>query len=281
LNRSGKVRNPLINHNEFPALLAAAASIVREGGRLILAKEQEVFSVETKSAKNFVTTVDLAVEQLIVGRLKTLTPDFPVVTEETAADPADPARPTWVLDPVDGTTNLMRGLRCSAISLALAVGGRPVIGLVYNPYADELFAGASGLGATLNGRPIFASRRDRLDDCLVGFGTTPYDRRRAHQTFSVVEELFLKSLEVRRCGVAALDLVYVACGRLDVFFEMGLQPWDYAGGWLILSEAGGLVTNWQGEAPSLRHGGSILASNGLVHEQVRHIVKTILPPDPC
>lgn len=262
---------------EYGQLLEAAAAIVREGGRLILERERGSFAIEIKSAKNFVTDIDLAVEQLIVSRLRQLTPDYPVVTEETASEPADPAKPSWVLDPVDGTTNLMRGFRHSAISLALLADGRPVLGLVLNPYLDELFIGCAGQGATLNGSPIRASRRDLLEDCLVGFGTTPYDRRNAHQTFAVVEQMFLKSLEIRRCGASTLDLAYVACGRLDAFFEMGLQPWDYAAGSLILQEAGGIVTNWQGEFPSLAHGDSVLASNGLVHGQVRQIIGDLAP----
>jgi myo-inositol-1(or 4)-monophosphatase len=257
---------------EYRQLLEPAAAIVREGGRLVLERERGSFAIETKSAKNFVTEIDLAVEQLIVSRLRRLTPDFPIVTEETASAMADPAKPSWVLDPVDGTTNLMRGFRHSAISLALLADGRPVLGLVLNPYLDELFTGCAGQGAALNGSPIQASRRALLEDCLVGFGTTPYDRSHAHQTFAVLEQMFLKSLEIRRCGSAALDLAYVACGRLDAFFEMGLQPWDYAAGSLILQEAGGVVTNWQGESTSMTHGGSILASNGLVQEQVWQIM---------
>lgn len=254
---------------DYISLLAPAEAIVREGGKLMLELEKSGFSVSEKSAANYVTEIDLAVEKMIVGRLKQLTPAFSVVTEETDSGVPDYLEPTWVLDPVDGTTNLMRGYRHSAISLALADGGRPVLGLVFNPYSDEQFAAVLGHGAELNGRPIQVGRHDRLEDCLVGFGTTPYDRRGAHQTFAIVEEIFMQSLEIRRSGSAALDLAYVACGRLDVFFEMTLQPWDYAAGSLILQEAGGRTTNWQGDPPSLRHGDSVLASNGLVHEQIR------------
>jgi myo-inositol-1(or 4)-monophosphatase len=105
-----------------------------------------------------------------------------------------------------------------------------------------------------------------LADGLIGFGTTPYDRQLAHQTFAQVERIFLKSLEIRRSGSAALDIAYVACGRLDGFFEQTLQPWDYAAGSIILCEAGGRITNWQGGPPSLRHGDSLLASNDLLHD---------------
>jgi myo-inositol-1(or 4)-monophosphatase len=257
------------------SLLGPAAAIIREGGGLVIDLEKKGFSYEAKSEKNYVTNIDLAVEKSIVGRLRQLTPDYPVVTEETDSGPVDFDRPAWLLDPVDGTTNLMRGYRHSAISLALAAGGKVVAGLVYNPYTDELFTAAAGGGAKLNGTVIRASSRGRLADCLIGFGTTPYDRRMAHQTFEMAEKVFMASLEVRRSGSAALDLAYVACGRLDAFFEMALQPWDYAAGCLILQEAGGRAANWRGEMPCLRHGDSVLASNGLIHEEILKILNSI------
>jgi len=251
--------------NDFANLLIPATTIVRAAGRLILELEQQEFAIEAKSTANYVTGIDLAVEHFIVGRLRDLTPDFAVITEESEPDETDYIRPTWILDPVDGTTNLMRGFRHSAVSLALTADGRPVVGLIYNPYADELFTAAAGNGATLNGRPIRASKHQNLADGLIGFGTTPYDRRLAHQTFGQVENIFMKSLEIRRSGSAALDLAYVACGRLDGFFEQTLQPWDYAAGCIIVSEAGGRVTNWQGDPPSLRQGDRLLASNAFLH----------------
>ena len=203
-----------------------------------------------------------------VSHFMQLTPDFAVITEEQESEPADLQKPTWILDPVDGTSNLMRGFRHSAISLALVDKGEPVIGLIYNPYTDEMFKAVSGQGASLNGQAIHVSQRAHMKDCLVGFGTTPYDRQNAHRTFELVETVFMRSFEIRRCGSAALDLAYVACGRLDVFFEMMLQPWDYAAGCLIITEAGGTVSNWKGEKPSLHHGDSVLASNGKVHPDV-------------
>lgn len=250
----------------YESLLISAAAIVRAAGQLILELEQQDFSIAVKSKANYVTEIDMAVERFVVSRLLDLTPEFALLTEESESAKTDFTAPTWILDPVDGTTNLMRGYRFSAVSLALAVAEQPVLGLIYNPYADELFTAAMGCGATLNGHPIHVSDRDSLADGLIGFGTTPYDRRLAHQTFIQVERIFLQSLEVRRSGSAALDIAYVACGRLDGFFEQMLQSWDYAAGSIILSEAGGRISNWQGKLPSLRQGDSLLASNELLHE---------------
>lgn len=252
--------------DNFLPLLMPATSAVRAAGLLILEMEQHEFSFSAKSKANYVTDIDLAVERFMVSRLRGLTPDFDLITEESPPEVTDDTRPTWILDPVDGTTNLMRGYRHSAVSLALAAGGQPILGLIYNPYSDELFTAAAGYGATLNGRPIRVSDRKRLADGLIGFGTTPYDRQLARRTFAQVEKIFLKSLEIRRSGSAALDLAYVACGRLDGFFEQILQPWDYAAGSIIVREAGGRVTNHQGEPPSLQRGDSILASNTFLHD---------------
>jgi len=252
----------------YENLLLPAVDIVRAAGQLILELEQRDFAVAAKSKDNYVTEIDLAVERYVVGRLRDLTSDFVLLTEEGYSAADDFSRPIWILDPVDGTTNLMRGYRHSAVSLALAIDEKPVIGLIYNPYSDELFTAIAGNGAALNGHPIRVSSRSSLADGLIGFGTTPYDRQLAHQTFAQVERIFLQSLEVRRSGSAALDIAYVACGRLDGFFEQTLQPWDYAAGSIILSEAGGRISNWQGSPPSLHHGDSLLASNTLLHDDL-------------
>jgi myo-inositol-1(or 4)-monophosphatase len=220
-----------------------------------------------------VTEIDLAVQQMILAHLARITPGYAVIAEEADSSRPDSnepdlGQPTWILDPVDGTTNLIRNFRHSAVSLALAEQGRLSLAFIFNPYTDELYTAAAGRGARINGTPIYVSGRADLADCLIGFGTAPYDRQNAAATFQLVERVFSHSLEVRRLGSAALDLAYVACGRLDGFFERTLQPWDYAAGSLIVQEAGGRVTDWKSASPSLRRGGSILASNGLIHESL-------------
>ena len=247
-------------------LIDPVSRIVRKAGELIRSGSPGELQIELKSAANYVTETDLAVQKQILDALTALTPGYAVIAEESASNQYGLHGPTWILDPVDGTTNLMRGYRHSAVSLALADQNGLKLGFIYNPFADELFQAAERSGAWLNGRQIRTANQADLSGCLVGFGTTPYNRSEAHRTFALVEKIFLQTLEVRRSGAAALDLAYIACGRLDAFFELCLQPWDYAAGSLILQEAGGRITNWQGVFPSLRQGDSILATNGQVHD---------------
>ena len=136
-----------------------------------------------------------------------------------------------------------------------------------------LFRSVAGGGSFMNGQPIQVSSRTHLRDGLIGFGTTPYIRQNAHRTFTLLEKVFLQVLEIRRTGSAAIDLAYVACGRLDGFFEMMLQPWDYAAGMLLIREAGGVITNWQGETPGLSSGDSILASSGNLHQPLLDLIQ--------
>ncbi|MDD2442112.1 MAG: inositol monophosphatase family protein [Eubacteriales bacterium] len=254
--------------------LESISQIVREAGRLILNLQTKAYAVLEKGAANYVTAIDLAVQSYILAELKQRTPDFAVMAEESDVNQTSFVRPTWILDPVDGTTNLMRDYRHSAISLALAEEGRVTLGIVFNPYSGELFLAKEQGGSFLNGERIQTSSVTRLADSLVGFGTTPYDRTLAHTTFQLVEQVFLRTLEVRRSGSAALDLAYIACGRLDGFFEMTLQPWDYAAGSLLIREAGGIITNWQGQDPSLRRGDSVLAASRAVHADLLGLIQT-------
>ncbi len=264
---------------DYQVLAEPVGQIVRQAGRLILDQQDGTLQIEQKSAANYVTQIDFAVQAFVLDRLKELTPTFAVIAEESDVNQYSLEQPTWILDPVDGTTNLMRNYHHSAVSLALAVRGFLTLGFVYNPYTDELFEAVVNQGALLNGQAIAASTRSLLSDSLIGFGTTPYAREQAHSTFLLLERVFLQSLEIRRSGSAALDLAYVACGRLDGFFELCLQPWDYAAGGLILQEAGGRITNWQGSAPSLRHGDSILATNGHIHAGLLDLIGRTVPSD--
>lgn len=263
-------------NNLYAHLIEPVSTLVRDGGQLILARDDRslpALQIEKKSEDNYVTEIDYAVQHLILDRLAELTPDYAVIAEEAEARAFDSHRPTWILDPVDGTTNLMRDLRLSAISLALHADGQMQLGMIYNPYANEFFLAVAGGGSFMNGQPIQVSSRTHLRDGLIGFGTTPYIRQNAHRTFALLEKVFLQVLEIRRTGSAAIDLAYVACGRLDGFFEMMLQPWDYAAGMLLIREAGGVITNWQGETPGLSNGDSILASNGDLHQPLLDLIQ--------
>jgi myo-inositol-1(or 4)-monophosphatase len=253
-------------------LVAPVQVILRSAGQLILAAEEAGFGIEKKSDKNYVTEVDLAVQNQIVEQLAQLTPGYAIMAEEEDLDDPVRDRPVWILDPVDGTTNLMRHNQHSAISLALADGDELLLGFVYNPFLDELFTAIRGQGVTLNDRPVRASSVDHLKDSLISFGTNPYDRQAAHETFTRVERVFLHSLEVRRSGVAALDLAYIACGRYDGFFEQRLQPWDFVAGLLLVQEAGGQVCNWQGLPLDIHHPDSLLATNGKIRDALFDLV---------
>ena len=219
-----------------------------------------------KGHANFVTGIDYQVQNYLIKQLNEIIPGSNIITEETERNEFCLARPTWILDPVDGTTNLLHGYGHSAVSLALFMDGKALAGWIYNPRSNEMFTGEAGNGACLNGEKIKVSSNSLLEDCLISFGTTPYDRKRAKETFSIIEHIFMDCQEIRRSGSAALDLAYVACGRTDGFFELCLQPWDFAAGLLILEEAGGKLTDWEGKRPDSISQSGILATNGLIHD---------------
>ena len=174
---------------------------------------------------------------------------------------------------MDGTTNLIHGFRHSAISLALAEGERVRLGLVYDPFAGELFAARRGGGAFCNGKPIHVSGAARLADSLCSVGTNPGRREEAGATFARARRIYDRCHDIRRLGAASVELCYTACGRLDAYLEHGLKPWDYAAGGLILTEAGGRLTTWDGKAPSLAAAScAILATNGRIHEELLALV---------
>ena len=250
---------------------AEAEKAVRAAGKLFLSAVDERQIIE-KGFANFVTEVDYRVQDFLIRELDRIIPGCNIVTEEKADNLYAFHKPTWILDPVDGTTNLMFGYNHSCISLALLEGGNPVMGIVYNPVSGELFSATAGQGAFLNEIPIAVSRRDALEKSLIGFGTTPYDKGSAERTFSIVLQTYRRCLDVRRTGSAALDLAYVACAMLDGFFELRLQPWDYAAGMVLIAEAGGRVTDWKGEQPSLAKPSGIVATNGLIQDDLLEMV---------
>lgn len=245
-----------------------AEKAVRETARIFLNSELDKSLVMQKGIHNYVTHIDYEVQNFLLEELNKIIPGSNIITEESGENKFSLDKPTWILDPVDGTSNLMRDYRHSAVSLALFIEGTSVLALIYNPYSNEMFVGQAGKGAFLNNERIRVSDKADMEDCMVAFGTTPYNRSQAHRTFEIAEKVFKQCLDIRRSGSAALDIAYVACERCDAFFEFNLQPWDYAAGILILKEAGGQITNWHGETPSILHSESILATNGLVHDEM-------------
>ncbi len=255
------------------AALSEARKLIKEVSILLLT-DMEGKQVITKNGDaNFVTEIDLKVQEAIIDGLKNILPGSNIIAEETKANDFTLGKYTWILDPVDGTTNLMYGYKYSCISLGLAVDGRPYAGIVYNPYLKEMYYAQKGKGAFVNDTPISVTGNKTLRDSLITFGTSPYDKGKANETFRVAKNVFLKCRDVRRSGCAALDICNVAAGRMDGFFEMELQPWDYAGASVILEEAGGVITDWSGNKLSYIHKDSAIASNGHIHSELSHEIK--------
>lgn len=236
--------------------------------------------IEKKGAIDLVTQIDLEVERAFRGMIEERFPGHTVLGEEfsAAAQRDDAPEFCWVFDPIDGTTNYAHGLPIFCSSLALEIRGEPAVAAVYDPTRRELFTAASREGAWLNGVPLRVSRAGTLIDSLLVTGFHYGVHKDPGELMRLFEAFIRRARAVRRLGSAALDLCYVACGRLDGFWEKKLQPWDIAGGALIVREAGGTVTTVDG-APFSSRGGSVLATNGLLHEQMLDTIReaTIQP----
>ena len=254
------------------ALIEQAVKAVRKAGAL-LTDQSAVRNIWAKSETDFVTNVDVTVQETLKAQLASLAPEIQFMGEEQDNSRLDWNRPCWILDPVDGTTNLIHSFQHSAISLALAEGGQIVFGVVYNPYSGECFTARRGQGAFCNGSPIRVSSADRLEDSLLCAGTVPGRRELADKAFCQMRNLYNVCQDIRRTGCASLDLCWVACGRLDGYVELFLQPWDYAAGLLIVNEAGGRITAPDGSPLSLCQGGPLLASNGKLHAALQSLLK--------
>lgn len=252
-------------------MLEQIISIVREAGEIVLSAH-DIWSQthEKSSAADLVTEYDLAVERFLKEKLPPLVPGSLFFGEEEKENASPLTGWVFIVDPIDGTTNFVRGLKHSAISVALAHDGVVEYGVVYDPYKDEIFSARRGGGAFLNGRPIHVSERP-LDQGVFGMGTAIYDRQFIAPTMRLTEQLFRRSCDFRRLGAAALDLCNVACGRLDLFFEYSLSPWDHAAGGLILTEAGGVLSTLEGRPMDYTRRCSVWASNRVNGDILREL----------
>jgi myo-inositol-1(or 4)-monophosphatase len=258
---------------EYRRLLNAACHAALAAGNIIKQRYDQPHTVTMKGSINLLTETDLAAEAAIIASLGADTPELPIMTEEsTATHRQAPQSRFWVVDPLDGTTNFAHSFPFFAVSIALLEKGKPLVAVIYAPMSDELFCATRGSGAWLNGRSIKVTDRQRLIEALIGTGF-PYE---LDQTLSGVmrqlETVIAKVRDIRRAGAAALDLAYVACGRLDGFYEINLQPWDTAAGWLLVEEAGGCVSDFSGNAysPFLPE---ILASNSKLHQSLLQLLQ--------
>lgn len=246
------------------ALVNDICALVRECGKIILAANREKMAIDTKSGvTDLVTEYDKNIqEQLKVG-LKKLLPEARFIGEEGSSDELTEEGYAFVVDPIDGTTNFIKDYHLSAISVALLKGKEPVVGVIYNPYLDEVFSAIKGQGAFCNGKKITVSAQP-INNALVLFGTSPYDKGLFGKTIEIITDYFNRALDIRRSGSAALDLCSVAAGRAELYFELQVSPWDFAAGKLLVEEAGGVVTTFDGEPLSFEGKTSILAKNGVI-----------------
>jgi myo-inositol-1(or 4)-monophosphatase len=253
-------------------LTTAIEAVVRAGDEQMVHFGQAI-RVDKKGTIDLVTEVDLEIERTFRHLIAERFPNHHVLAEEMGGSAAVPAGACWVFDPIDGTTNYAHGLPIFCASLALEVDGVPEVAAVYDPTRRELFTAERGGGAFLNGRPLHVSRADRLVDAMLVTGF-PYDvHARVDEIVGLFGAFVGHARAVRRLGSAAIDLCYVAAGRMDGFWESDLKAWDIAGGALIVAEAGGRVTGMDGSSFSSR-GGHVLASNGRIHDAMLTVIRT-------
>jgi myo-inositol-1(or 4)-monophosphatase len=254
-----------------PLYLTTAIEAVVRAGDLQMAQFGGSFQIDKKGTIDLVTEVDVAVERMFRALVAERFPDHQILAEEMGGAVIAPAGPCWVFDPIDGTTNFAHGLPIFCSSLALEIDGVAEVAAVYDPTRKELFTAERGGGAFLNGARLQVSSAARLVDALLVTGF-PYD---IHSRVDEIVGLFAafagQVRAIRRLGSAAIDLCYVAAGRLDGFWETDLKAWDMAGGALIVAEAGGRVTNMAGE-PFTSRGGHVLATNGHMHQPMQDVI---------
>jgi myo-inositol-1(or 4)-monophosphatase len=247
----------------MPSYLDISAEIAREAGALLATYFERRIGFELKGEHDLVTEADRASEQLVIDRLRSHFPTHSIVAEEGGGHNGS-SEYCWYVDPLDGTTNFAHGFPMYNVTMALEQAGELIAGVIFDPMRGELFSSERGSGAYLNNRRIRVSKVARIEDTLVATG---FPSRKRHENVNVhfYYQLAMVTHGVRRAGSAALDLAYVASGRLDGFWEFGLNPWDMAAGILLITEAGGKCSDMHGGPMKLR-GPHLLADNGTVHD---------------
>jgi len=243
---------------------------LKEAGSVLKSDISEKKVIEKKSELSLVTETDKKCDEIVLGLIHENFPDHAILSEESPAKEGSSSR--WIIDPLDGTTNFAHSFPVAAVSIAYEEKGRVEIGGVFDPFRDELFYAERGNGATLNEKPMVVSKTPTLAETLVATGF-PYDRRKNPEDYlDVVKAFMMKVQGIRRTGAAAIDLCYVACGRLDGFWELKLQPWDMAAASLIVKEAGGKLSNYSGGTHTLDEIQTV-ASNGFIHGEMLLVLK--------
>ncbi len=248
-------------------MLKNLKSIVKQASKIMLEASDITEKTTKKSDRNFVTEYDTKVEEFIKKELSQLYPDVLFIGEESDSESIDPyTTKCFILDPIDGTANFRRTYKQSAISLAYVEFGEIKIGVVYQPYYDEMFYAEKDKGSFLNGKQIHVSSAT-LKESFVGFGTAPYYPELSQKTIKALPNIIKDCEDIRRTGAAALDLSYIACGRHDIFFELSIFPWDYAASCIIITEAGGIITDDKGNPPPLNRRSPIFAGNKIAYKE--------------
>lgn len=247
------------------AMQKASRSLIRDFGEI------EHLQVSRKSLGDFVSSADHRAEKTLIQELSKARPNYGFLTEESGEIPGNDPEMRWVIDPLDGTTNFLHGIPHFAISVGLQKGDEIVVGVVYNPVTDELFWAEKGKGAFLNQRRLRVSGRRNLDECLLATGSPFGGHGNPGEFIATLQKVMPMTAGLRRFGSASLDLAFVAAGRYDGFFETHLKPWDMAAGLLLIAEAGGLTTEFDGGNKMLTSG-SLLAGNEFVHARLKELV---------
>lgn len=266
-------RKPLMNLKDLKNITGQVCEIAKSTGAFIRqnVEKVQVSDIQTKSQNSLVSYVDQEAERMIVSKLLELIPDAGFVTEEDTVDQSDNREYEWIVDPLDGTTNFLHKIPIFAVSIALRKQGEFIIGVVYNIMVDECFYAWKGGGAWMNGHRITVSGNEDFSESLIATGFPYYDFNRLEQYLSTFKKLLSSTRGVRRLGAAAVDLAYVACGRFDGFFEYSLHIWDIAAGVLLVKEAGGTVSDFEGGDHYLT-GSEIIATSPHIYEPLKEII---------
>ncbi|GHE87861.1 inositol-1-monophosphatase [Thalassotalea profundi] len=257
-----------------PMLNIAVRSARAAGNVIVRAFEQDdKIEVELKGTNDFVTNIDVIAEQTIVDSIQKSYPSHSIIGEECGLIEGADKDYQWIIDPLDGTTNFVKGIPHFAVSIALKVKGKLDQAVIYDPIRGELFTASRGKGAQLNGFRIRVKQSKELSGAILATGFPFKQKQHMNAYLDMFKALFLKTADMRRAGSAALDLAYVAAGRVDGFFEIGLKPWDTAAGELLVIEAGGLVTDFTG-GHNHSNSGNIVASSSRL---LKDILKDIRP----
>ncbi|WP_371188540.1 inositol-1-monophosphatase [Thalassotalea maritima] len=260
-------------------MLNIAVRAARSAGNVIARafEQTDKLEVEAKGTNDFVTNVDRQAEQIIIDTILKSYPDHSIVSEERGVIHGENADYQWIIDPLDGTTNFVKGIPHFAVSIALKVKGKLDQAVIYDPIRGELFTASRGKGAQLNNARIRVNSMKDINGTVLATGFPFKNKASTEAYLNMFQELFVKTADMRRAGSAALDLAYVAAGRVDGFFELGLKPWDTAAGELMIIEAGGMVTDFNG-GPNHAKSGNTVAANARLLKQILTTIRPHLTP---